>query len=1491
MSRCCRAAPGTRSGAAPVVIGAGARGSYYNDHFWGSGGRDNRQRAAGGIATFRPDPNADVTTFVSAVDFDWGTGTPHPAIRPDNHSTVFTGKIAIPNDADGDGTPGETIDVTFVNSSDDDGIIFVNGVEAANDMGPPGHGQQDRPGTPLSLVEGQSYNFAIFQAEQGGGSGVRFKWQNPATGASEVIPGSLLTSVMDVPTAPTLGPGTVAPTSGDERMVTFNLTDNSVSELWFELLRDGVVVGTTQLNAGLDSDPGAAGNQAQIVDAQPTPGTHQYTVRAVNFDGTSAQSAAVSVTVPADYYAAPANGASGYYFNSASWSGGRVGTGLSGGPDIRAAGHPDYGETVSIVDFNYDALGNSPNPSTTPVEGFPIIEEEAFSTVFTGEVLIPEDGDATPGETIAIQFVGNTDDHGVYYVNGQVASTSWIPRGQGDYTGAPPMNLVEGQRYDFVIMQVEQFGGAGVHFKWVNPATNVTEVIPNSNLFPRSGAPAAPTGISQNGNFGSLIILNWTDNSTNEVRYELERSDNATFTTNVRKVILPINSTTYTDLAVERPPIGQPERQYFYRVTAINYEGTGQSATFTGSTVIDESPPTAPTSLTIRASSLTSNTLNFIDTALNDSGFVVERRNVTAGGTFAAINGSPFPGTFSATGPVTVVDNDATLVAGNTYEYQVFAINAEGERSSPALVGQVVAGFPGGTGLRQRIWDSTQEGQNPDTINNDVNGALSIARIGEPGLSPEGNPTAPLVDEVDPSADDGYGANAPHPSIGVDTFAIEWVGEIYAEETKGYEFSIVGDDGVRLWINDRLVIGEAWIDQGDTEYFSEPIPLTAGQKVKVRFQMYEQGGGATARLRWNGANNVREAIPTNFLFPTVAADDAVAVIPFRPVTGAKAFALPGLGTERGPTIAVTWQDNAFGEAGYEVQRATNATFTTGVTTWGRDTAGAALVNAGRTVFIDNGTLPDGSAGTLDNNTTYFYRVRPLGAPDTAWVVAGSTKPVDVDAAAADLNLPNFNAPGLVTTNADATTTAEGSLRLAWNANNQYGSAYVNRSFDVSRDFKVAYDQQIGSGNDADGLAFVMHNHIQATPAGVLPTQLMALGGGGGALAVNGFLNSVAVIFDFHDNIDQMGIWTNGQVPPGGNIAATRVNDGSLLDPNGAIDLRLAENGSVNLDANQRFTIELSYDAEGNDNGTPTDPADDTGVLTVVMKDAGTGAVLNTSKWNIDLETTIGDPTSVIGWTAANGGLNERYEVHNFSYDGAGVATAVVSEVYARGSGWSANFKTYMEGQGLGDDVYGYRVDNKTGDQQVLPWTNINEIVLRYSAPPTGAGIPTPGTVTLTGDRAGGNYTVTAVNQLDPQTFVLVLDRALGNLSTGGENGVRVNLVVPGGGAGGGNFSHVLRSLQGDVAHGAAGSAHSVVAADFSDVKNRFFRTTSAPGPAGPQQYTVFHDVDGSGGILANDFSFVKARFFDSLQTTPFPVSALSGSSITEELFASGKVIG
>ena len=98
-------------------------------------------------------------------------------------------------------------------------------------------------------------------------------------------------------------------------------------------------------------------------------------------------------------------------------------------------------------------------------------------------------------------------------------------------------------------------------------------------------------------------------------------------------------------------------------------------------------------------------------------------------------------------------------------------------------------------------------------------------------------------------------------------------------------------------------------------------------------------------------------------------------------------------------------------------------------------------------------------------------------------------------------------------------------------------------------------------------------------------------------------------------------------------------------------------------------------------------------------------------------------------------------------------------------------------------------------------------------------------------------------------------------------------------------------LQGDTDHtGETGNTHTVLAADYSAVKKKFFKNTTDT-TSDDTSYSAFHDVDGSGSILANDFSEVKKRFFQNLAPPPAGgAAALAGSSITSDLFGGTRIL-
>lgn len=126
--------------------------------------------------------------------------------------------------------------------------------------------------------------------------------------------------------------------------------------------------------------------------------------------------------------------------------------------------------------------------------------------------------------------------------------------------------------------------------------------------------------------------------------------------------------------------------------------------------------------------------------------------------------------------------------------------------------------------------------------------------------------TGTSVKKIDPVVDFNWGAGSPDESLDSDSFSARWTGTLEVPVSGDYTFYTVADDGVRLWINEVLVIDQ-WHDSAPNEYFSPPITLTTGNRYEITMEYYENGGGATAKLLWSGPNITKQVIPLDYLFP------------------------------------------------------------------------------------------------------------------------------------------------------------------------------------------------------------------------------------------------------------------------------------------------------------------------------------------------------------------------------------------------------------------------------------------------------------------------------------------------------------------------------------------------------------------------------------------------------------------------------------------------
>lgn len=126
----------------------------------------------------------------------------------------------------------------------------------------------------------------------------------------------------------------------------------------------------------------------------------------------------------------------------------------------------------------------------------------------------------------------------------------------------------------------------------------------------------------------------------------------------------------------------------------------------------------------------------------------------------------------------------------------------------------------------------------------------------------------PAATKLDAAIDFDWAGNSPAPGIGNDNFSVRWLGTIKAPVTANYRFSTVSDDGVRLWINNRLVI-DNWTAHGATTDISETIKLTRGQSYDIKLEYFEQGGDAVIKLLWSRLPGQPTAaiIPGANLFP------------------------------------------------------------------------------------------------------------------------------------------------------------------------------------------------------------------------------------------------------------------------------------------------------------------------------------------------------------------------------------------------------------------------------------------------------------------------------------------------------------------------------------------------------------------------------------------------------------------------------------------------
>ena len=172
--------------------------------------------------------------------------------------------------------------------------------------------------------------------------------------------------------------------------------------------------------------------------------------------------------------------------------------------------------------------------------------------------------------------------------------------------------------------------------------------------------PTAPSGLTASPVSSSQINLTWTDSSTNETGFKVERStDGVNFTL---LTTVGGNVTTYGSTGLAAGTL------YAFRVRATNAAGDSANSNLASATTLAAlATPAAPTGLNATAVSASQINLAWTDASSNETGFKIER---STGGSFVQI---------ATVGAGVTAYASAGLAAGTAYSYRVSSSNAQGD--------------------------------------------------------------------------------------------------------------------------------------------------------------------------------------------------------------------------------------------------------------------------------------------------------------------------------------------------------------------------------------------------------------------------------------------------------------------------------------------------------------------------------------------------------------------------------------------------------------------------------------------------------------------------------------------------------------------------------------------------------------------------------------------------------------------------------------------
>lgn len=242
---------------------------------------------------------------------------------------------------------------------------------------------------------------------------------------------------------------------------------------------------------------------------------------------------------------------------------------------------------------------------------------------------------------------------------------------------------------------------------------------------------------------------------------------------------------------------------------------------------------------------------NLVSTVVITNNSPVAASNVKFSDTFdvglSPISNTITQGTCNSSAQI-VSCNLGSLVGGATATVTVMSkANAAGTQTSTAVV--------------------TGDEADTNSANNIANTSTAVT----PTLAPNGlkgqyyngrSFNTLITTRTDANVNFDWGTGSPATGVNVDSFSVRWTGKVIPAYSEAYTFFTSTDDGVRLWVNNRLIV-DKWKNAPVNS--SGVVTLTGGQPYDIKMEYKEAASQARAKLEWRSASQPRVVVPQTAL--------------------------------------------------------------------------------------------------------------------------------------------------------------------------------------------------------------------------------------------------------------------------------------------------------------------------------------------------------------------------------------------------------------------------------------------------------------------------------------------------------------------------------------------------------------------------------------------------------------------------------------------------